>query len=88
MARRRRNGAPENPARSVRVNDDDWNKAVRRAEFEQHTISEIIQLFVKGYGAGLINPPTIQLVYRAPAGGPPAESPAQGTPQEAATAAQ
>lgn len=78
MARRRRTG-PENPARSVRVDDTTWNKAVRRADYEGTTISTVVQLFVRGYGEGLINPPKVQLVYATPAAAPPSAPAAAST---------
>lgn len=64
MARARR--ATENPARSIRVDTPTWEKAIRRAEYEGTTVSAIVQMFVKGYGDGLVNPPQVHIVY-APA---------------------
>lgn len=66
MATGRRNrpkGAPPNPVRSVRVDDPTWEKATRRAAFEGVTMSEVLALFIKGYGDGLINAPRTQVVY-------------------------
>lgn len=77
MARSRRaNGAPVNPVRSVRVEDGIWNKAVRRAERENRTISEVLLLFVTGYAEGLIPSPRVQVVYGTPAAATPSAAPA------------
>lgn len=86
MARRKGGSVPkaENPARSVRVDDPTWDKAVRRAVFEGTTISTVVQRFVKGYAEGLINAPRMQLVCAAPRSG---GSPPTATPEAAAMAA-
>jgi hypothetical protein len=64
MAGRRR--AANNPARSVRIEDPIWDRAVNRATAEGTTISEVIQLFVEGYSKGMLNAPRVQVVYQTP----------------------
>lgn len=61
---RRAKGAT--PARSLRVADEPWDKARRRAEYEGHTVSSAAALLIEGYADGLINLPTIKVVYDAP----------------------
>ena len=65
MVRRR---TADNPARSVRIETPTWDRATRRASIEGTTISEVIQLFVKGYAEGKINAPRTQVVYGPTAG--------------------
>jgi hypothetical protein len=62
----------------VRIDTDRWERAVRRATFEQTTISEVIGRFVEGYGRGLINAPKVQVVYEQPPDKLPARAPAEG----------
>lgn len=62
---RRSNGAPEIPVRSVRVTDPSWDRATRRARLEGTNMSAVVQLFVEGYGRGLINAPQTRVVYEA-----------------------
>jgi hypothetical protein len=77
---RRPNGVPENPVRSVRVDNPTWDKAVRRARSEGTTMSAVLLLFTKGYASGLINAPRTQLVFTGQGVGP--------APAEPATAAE
>jgi hypothetical protein len=51
------------PARSVRVADDVWERAKRRATYEGSTISHVTALFVEGYANGLLNAPRVRVVY-------------------------
>lgn len=60
---RRPNGSERMPARSVRVSDEAWAKAKRRASFEGLTVSNAVAQLVEGYGEGLIDPPKVQKVY-------------------------
>lgn len=55
------------PVRSVRVADPLWNKAVRRAEGEGLTMSDVLHRFTEGYANGMVNVPRMQMVYDKPA---------------------
>lgn len=61
---RRAKGAT--PARSLRVSDETWDTARRRAEYEGHTVSSAAALLLEGYAKGLINLPKVQVVYETP----------------------
>lgn len=63
MTRRRRPGEPDNPSRSIRVNDVVWKNAINRAMKDGTTISTVVQLFIRGYGEGVIDPPRMHIVY-------------------------
>jgi len=63
MTRRRRSGVPDNPSRSIRVNDVVWKSAIDRATNDGTTISTVVQLFIRGYGEGVIDPPRMHIVY-------------------------
>jgi hypothetical protein len=54
------------PARSVRVSDDDWDKARSRAEYEGVTVSHVAAMLIQGYARGLINLPKVQVIYEQP----------------------
>ena len=56
---------PEKPVRSVRIEESIWEKATRRARYENTTMSEVLYLFARGYAEGLINAPRRQIVYSA-----------------------
>lgn len=60
---RRRGGVT--PARSLRVSDEAWDGARRRAEREGHTISSAAALLIDGYARGLISLPKVHVVYEA-----------------------
>lgn len=51
------------PTRSVRIDDELWNRAKDRAGKEGVTISRATYLLVEGYALGLVNLPRVQLVY-------------------------
>ena len=51
------------PVRSVRVADELWGKAQRRAAFENVTMSQVLYAFVEGYAAGMLDLPKMQPVY-------------------------
>lgn len=63
---RRPNGAPEAPVRSVRVGNELWEKARRRADYEGLTMSGVLYAMVEGYAAGLLDMPKTQVVYVQP----------------------
>lgn len=49
---------------SVRVHDDVWAKARRRAELEGTTINGVVELIIEGYSQGLVNLPKITKTYQ------------------------
>lgn len=51
---------------SVRVHEDLWVKARRRAETEGTTINGVIEEIVEGYATGLVNLPRITKTYSNP----------------------
>jgi hypothetical protein len=51
------------PARSVRVADEPWDRARRRANYEGVTMSNMVAQLVDGYGKGLIDLPKVQISY-------------------------
>lgn len=55
------------PVRSVRVDDQMWTKARKRAKKDGMTMSEVISRFVEGYATGNVDAPRMQMVYSAPA---------------------
>ncbi len=59
--RRRLKGS--SPARSVRVPDERWNRAISRAEYENITISSVINSLLEGYSKGFLNLPQIKVIY-------------------------
>jgi len=67
--RRRPNGTPPDPVRSVRVGDAQWSRAQTRAAYEGLTMSEVVSLLVGGYGAGRVDLPQFQLVYPSTSAG-------------------
>jgi len=71
---RRPNGSGEFPVRSVRVSDEVWEKAKRRATFEGVTMSRVLAVVVEGYADGYIDLPTVKMVYPTPK--VPSEAPA------------
>lgn len=66
MKRRRPNGAPESPVRSVRIDNVLWDKARSRAEEEGVTMSEVLAAFTRGYADRHINMPQVHVVYEEP----------------------
>ena len=63
---RRPDGNPSDPVRSVRISNADWEKGKKRATYEGHTPSHVVNLLWKGYADGMINLPRIQVVYSPP----------------------
>lgn len=53
----RARGQGKTPSRSVRVSDEIWTSAQRRAIYEGHPISYVIQSFLEAYGEGKVNLP-------------------------------
>jgi len=64
------------PGRSVRVADEPWEKARRRAAHEGITMSRMVALLVEGYGQGLIDLPKVQIVFTPTR--PAADEPSKG----------
>lgn len=54
---------PYPPVRSVRVEDQLWARAQKRAKAERLTMSEVLHRFVEGYANGRINAPQVQTVF-------------------------
>lgn len=48
---------------SVRVHDEIWSKAKRRAESEGTTVNGVVEEILEGYGRGLLNLPKIVKTY-------------------------
>ena len=65
-AQTRRPNGQQIPSRSIRVGNEEWDRARRRANFEGLTLSNVAAQLIDGYGKGLINLPTVQKVYGAP----------------------
>lgn len=63
---RRPTGSPHAPVRTVRVEDDLWNKAKRRAAYDGVTISSVLYALVEGYAKGLLDMPKVQVIYSQP----------------------
>lgn len=51
------------PTRTVRVDDEVWEKAKKRADREGKNISEATRLLLKGYVEGKIKLPKVTLTY-------------------------
>jgi len=51
------------PTRSIRIGDDTWLRAKKRAEAEGLTISRAMSMIVEGYAHGKIDLPRVQMVY-------------------------
>jgi hypothetical protein len=54
------------PARSVRVSDEVWDPARRRAAYDDVSISHVINALLEGYAKGLLNLPKVQVTYQQP----------------------
>lgn len=65
-AQRRPNGVPHAPVRSVRVPEDVWQSAKRRATYEGVTMSHVLASIVEGYAQGLLDLPKITVSYSSP----------------------
>lgn len=73
MTRRRPVGSKPDPVRSVRVGDDLWEAAKRRAAYEGVTMSHVLLSIIEGYAQGLIDMPKVVVSYqpaRRPQAGP------------------
>lgn len=60
---RRPIGTKEDPVRSVRISDDLWIPARRRAEREGVTMSHVLVSIVEGYANKAIDLPRVQVHY-------------------------
>lgn len=68
-AARRPTGTLADPPRSVRVAEDTWTRAKRRAESSDGvTISYVAQTLLEAYGRGMINLPKVVMTYDGSAG--------------------
>jgi len=63
---RRPIGAKEDPVRSVRISDDLWIPARRRAEREGVTMSHVLVSIVEGYANKALDLPRVQVHYGPP----------------------
>lgn len=63
---RRPNGSAPNPVRSIRVSDEVWDAANRRAHYEGVTISTVVIEIIQGYASGMLDLPRVQAVYSQP----------------------
>jgi hypothetical protein len=54
------------PARSVRISDEVWEQAKRRADHDGVTISHVLFSLCEGYARGMINLPQVKVVYSPP----------------------
>ena len=54
---------PYPPVRSVRVEDQLWARAQKRAKSEGLTMSEVLHRFTEGYASGRINAPQVLTVF-------------------------
>lgn len=63
---RRPNGSKQVPVRSVRVPEDIWEAAKRRATYEGVTMSTVMYEFVEGYAKGLVDLPKVTITYTPP----------------------
>lgn len=61
--RRRPNGTRPDPVRSVRISDEVWERARRRAVHEGVTMSDVMSTIVHGYAQGLVNLPRVTVSY-------------------------
>lgn len=52
------------PTRSVRIDDELWERAKRRAEAEGVTISRALSMLTEGYAQGKITLPKVQIIYK------------------------
>ena len=68
MARhpRRSAGSPGIPVRSVRIENDIWEQASKRATDEGYTMSAVMSTFVDLYAKNLLDMPTMQTVVTPP----------------------
>lgn len=55
--------ATKYPTRSVRIDDQTWEMAKRRAEAEGVTISRVLTLLTEGYAQGKVALPQVKVIY-------------------------
>ena len=63
MASPRIKAAGPKQSHSLRVHDDVWARAQRRAQLEGHTINGVLEEILDGYGQGLLNMPKVTKSY-------------------------
>lgn len=63
---RRPMGTNRAPVRSVRVSDEVWEAAKRRAAYEGVTMSTVLVEFAEGYAKGLVDRPKVTVTYSPP----------------------
>lgn len=51
------------PTRSIRIDNETWEAAKRRAESDGVSISRALFLLTQGYSRGMVNLPKVRLVY-------------------------
>lgn len=56
-------GAGPKQSHSLRVHDDVWARAHRRAELEGYTINGVLEELLEGYGNGMLNMPKVTKTY-------------------------
>jgi hypothetical protein len=56
-------GTKADPVRSVRISDELWEAARRRATYDGVTMSHVLVTFVEGYSKGLIDMPRISVSF-------------------------
>ena len=66
MARVKRPDQRYSRVRSIRVEDEIWEKAQRRAQFEGVAMTHVVGMLIEGYATGQLHLPKVQLVYGAP----------------------
>lgn len=51
------------PTRTIRIDDDTWDRAKTRAAEDGLTISSVMARFVTGYAEGKVSAPQTRIVY-------------------------
>lgn len=54
------------PARSVRIDDETWERSRNRAAYEGTTVSHVINALLEGYSKGLLDLPKVTVQYKQP----------------------
>lgn len=62
------NNRTSNPTRSIRVPDDVWEKAKRRAASEGVSMSRAAVLIIEGYAGGYLDLPRVTKTYKSTGG--------------------
>ena len=65
-SKKRESTSRYDPIRSVRIGDEVWETARRRANFEGVNMSTVLQRLTEGYARSMINLPRLELVYTKP----------------------